>query len=137
MNAELIAVMDFWEREKGIQRDVLLAAVHDSLVSAAKKAVGPARELRVDIDRKSGDIKAFAKLIVSERILSKHDQISLFDARRIKADAQMGEELEVEVTPAGFGRIASQYARQALMQQIRKAEKDLIFAEFKDRVGMW
>jgi len=135
MNAELIAVMDFWEREKGIQRDVLLAAVHDSLVSAAKKAVGPARELRVDIDRKSGDIKAFAKLIVSERILSKHDQISLFDARRIKADAQMGEELEVEVTPAGFGRIASQYARQALMQQIRKAEKDLIFAEFKDRVG--
>jgi len=135
MNAELIAVMDFWEREKGIQRDVLLAAVHDSLVSAAKKAVGPARELRVDIDRKSGDIKAFAKLIVSERILSKHDQISLFDARRVKADAQMGEELEVEVTPAGFGRIASQYARQALMQQIRKAEKDLIFAEFKDRVG--
>ena len=135
MNAELIAVMDFWEREKGIQRDVLLAAVHDSLVSAAKKAVGPARELRVDIDRKSGDIKTFAKLIVSERILSKHDQISLFDARRVKADAQMGEELEVEVTPAGFGRIASQYARQALMQQIRKAEKDLIFAEFKDRVG--
>ena len=135
MNAELIAVMDFWEREKGISRDVLMAAVHDSLVSAAKKAVGPARELRVDIDRKSGDIKAFAKLIVSERVLSKHDQISLFDARRLRADAQLGEECEVEVTPAGFGRIASQYARQALMQQIRKAEKQLIFTEFKDRVG--
>ena len=135
MNAELIAVMDFWEREKGISRDVLMAAVHDSLVSAAKKAVGPARELRVDIDRKSGDIRAFAKLIVSEKVLSKHDQIGLFDARRIKADAVMGEELEVEVTPAGFGRIASQYARQALMQQIRKAEKQLIFTEFKDRVG--
>ncbi len=69
------------------------------------------------------------------RSLSKHDQISVFDARRIKADAQLGEELEVEVTPAGFGRIACQYAKQALMQQLRRAEKELIFTEFKDRVG--
>jgi transcription termination/antitermination protein NusA len=84
---------------------------------------------------RTGDIKAFAKLVVSEKVLSKHDQISVFDARRIKADAQLGEELEVEVTPAGFGRIASQYAKQALMQHIRRAEKQLIFTEFKDRVG--
>ncbi len=135
MNADLLAVMEFWEREKGISRDDLLAAVHDSLVSAAKKAVGPARELRVDIDAKSGDIRAFAKLVVSERVLSKHDQISVFDARRLKADAQLGEELEIEVTPTGFGRIAAQYARQALMQQIRKVEKSKILTEFKDRVG--
>ena len=135
MNADFLAVMEFWEREKGISRDVLLAAVQESLVSAAKKAVGPARELRVQIDPKSGDIKAFAKLIVSEKVLSKHDQISLFDARRLKADAQLGEEQEIEVTPTGFGRIASQYARQALMQQIRKAEKAKILIDFKDRVG--
>ena len=135
MNADLLAVMEFWEREKGISRDVLLAAVQDSLVSAAKKAVGPARELRVEIDPKSGDIRAFAKLIVSEKVLSKHDQVTVFDARRLKADAQLGEELEIEVTPAGFGRIASQYARQALMQHIRKAEKAKILVDFKDRVG--
>ena len=84
MNADFLAVLDFWEREKGISRDVLLAAVQDSLISAAKKAVGPARELRVQIDPKSGDIKAFAKLIVSEKVLSKHDQITVFDARRRK-----------------------------------------------------
>ena len=135
MNADFLAVMEFWEREKGISRDVLLAAVQESLVSAAKKAIGPARELRVQIDPKSGDIKAFAKLIVSEKVLAKHDQISLFDARRLKADAQLGEELEIEVTPTGFGRIASQYARQALMQQIRKAEKAKILVDFKDRIG--
>lgn len=135
MNADFLAVLEFWEREKGISRDILVAAVQEALFSAAKKAVGPARELRVAIDQKSGDIKAFAKLMVSDRVLSKHDQISVFDARRIKADAQIGEEVEVEVTPVGFGRIAAQYAKQSLMQHIRRAEKNLIFAEFKDRVG--
>ena len=135
MNADFVAVLEFWEREKGISRDILVAAVHEALLSAAKKAIGPARELRCEIDQKSGDIRAFAKLMVSEKVLSKHDQISVFDARRIKADAQIGEEIEVEVTPAGFGRIASQYAKQSLMQHIRRAEKQLIFTEFKDRVG--
>ncbi len=135
MNNELIAVLDFWEREKGITKDTLLAAVQEALVSAAKKAIGPARDLRCTIDSKSGDIKAWAKLIVAEKVLSKHDQISVFDARRVNPDAQIGDEIELEVTPAGFGRIATQYAKQALMTQLRKAEKALIFAEFKDRAG--
>jgi transcription termination/antitermination protein NusA len=135
MNADFLTVLEFWEREKGISRQVLISAVEESLLSAAKKAVGPARELRCSIDPKSGDIKAFAKLIVSEKVVSKHDHISLPDARKVKPDAQLGDEVEVEVTPAGFGRIASQYAKQSLMQHIRRAEKQLIFAEFKDRVG--
>src|SRR5437867_11981922 len=99
MNADFLAVLEFWEREKGINRDVLIAAVQEALLSAAKKAVGPARELRVVIDQKNGDIKAFAKLIVSEKAISKHDQIGVFDARRIRSDAQLGDEVEVEVTP--------------------------------------
>ncbi len=135
MNADFLAVLEFWEREKGINRDVLVGAVQEALLSAAKKAVGPARELRVAIDQKNGDIKAFAKLIVSDKVISKHDQISVFDARRLKENAQVGDELEVEVTPVGFGRIAAQYAKQALMMHIRRAEKALIFTEFKDRVG--
>jgi N utilization substance protein A len=135
MNADFLAVIEFWEREKGISRDVLIGAVQESLLAAAKKAVGAARELRVQIDPKNGEIRAFARLVVSEKVVSKHDQISQFDARRLKPDAQIGEELEVEVTPADFGRIASQYAKQTIIQQIRKAEKQLIFKEFKDRVG--
>jgi transcription termination/antitermination protein NusA len=135
MNAEILAGLEFYEREKGISRDVLVAAVQEALLSAAKKAVGPARELRVVTDPKTGDIKAFAKLIVSEKVISQHDQISVFDARRIKPDAQVGEEVDKEVTPTGFGRVAAQFAKQALMQKIRQAEKSLIFAEFKDRVG--
>jgi N utilization substance protein A len=135
MNDEFLAVLEFWEREKGIKREILVAAVEEALLSAAKKAVGPAREMRCTIDPKSGDIKAFAKLVVSDRVVSKHDQISIFDARRIKPDAQIGEEIEIEVTPTNFGRIASAYAKQALMTHIRRAEKQLIFTEFKDRVG--
>ena len=135
MNAELLAILEYWEREKGISRNTLLSAVEEALLSAAKKAVGPARELRVAIDPKTGDIKAFAKLIVTDKVISKHDQISIFDARRQKPEAVIGEELEVEVTPTDFGRIASQNAKQALMQHIRRAEKQLIYAEFKDRTG--
>jgi len=135
MNADFLAGLEFWEREKGVSRETLMAAVQEALLQAAKKAVGPARELRVQMDSKNGDIKAFAKLIVADKVISQHDQISVFDARRIKPDAKVGEEVEKEVTPQGFGRIAAQYAKQALMQKVRQAEKALIFTEFKDRVG--
>ncbi len=136
MNAEILAVVEYWEREKGIAKDVLLGAIQEALMQAAKKAVGPARELRVSIDAKSGDIKAWAKLMVADRVISKHDQISVFDARRAGfPEAKMGDEIEVEVTPTGFGRIAAQYAKQALAAQLRKAEKAMVYEEFKDRVG--
>ncbi len=135
MNAELLALIDYWEREKGIPRDALINAIKESLVGCAKKAVGPARNLRCTIDLKTGEIKAFATLMVSDKVVAPHDQIAIPEAHKLKADAQIGEELEVEVTPANFGRIASQHARQTLMQHIRKVEKDLIFNEFKDRTG--
>ncbi|HAB15948.1 MAG TPA: transcription termination factor NusA [Verrucomicrobiota bacterium] len=136
MNAELLANLEYFEREKGISREILLGAVQEALLAAAKKAVGPARELRVEINGKSGEIKAWAKLIVADRIISKHDQLSVFDARRAGyPDAKVGDEVEVEVTPTGFGRIASQYAKQALTGYIRKAEKAMVYEEFKDRVG--
>ena len=135
MNAEFIAGLEFWEREKGVSREVLMGAVEEALLQAAKKAVGPARELRVEMDSKNGVIKAFAKLIVADKVISQHDQISVFDARRIKADAKVGDEIEKEVTPQGFGRVAAQYAKQALMQKVRQAEKAMIMTEYKDRVG--
>jgi N utilization substance protein A len=135
MNVDILAGLEYWEKEKGISRAVLAAAVEESLLLAAKKAVGPARELRCTIDPKGGDVKAFAKLVVTDKVISKHDQISVFDARRIKSDAVIGDEVEVEVTPAGFGRIAAQFAKQSLMLHIRRAEKQMIFAEYKDRVG--
>jgi len=135
MNADLLAILEYWEREKGISKDTLLEAVEEALISAAKKAVGPARNLRVQIDRKNGDIRAYATLVVMEKPESKHDHISLAEAKRFHPEAQLGAEVEMEVTPENFGRIASQNAKQALLQHLRKAEKQLIYSEFKDRTG--
>src|SRR4051812_14885247 len=135
MNAEFIAMLEHLERERGIKRDVLIEAVETALVSAAKKAVEAGRELRCVIDRKSGNIKAFAKLFVVERVQNKHDEIALPAARKIKADAQIGEEVDVEVTPKDLGRIAAQTAKQAIMQRLRAAERDIILDEYRDRAG--
>jgi NusA N-terminal domain. len=123
MNADFLAVIEYWEKEKGISRDVLTSAVQEALLSAAKKAVGPARELRVAIEPKTGDIRAFAKLIVSDKVISKHDQISTFEARRLKPDAQVGDEVEKEVTPTGFGRIAAQTPSRRSCNSFAKRKK--------------
>ena len=135
MNSEFIAMLDYLERERGIKREVLIEAVSNALLSASKKAVGPARELRIDINPKTGEIRALANLMVVEKVVNEHDEISLSKARKTKADVQIGEALEVEVTPRDFGRIAAQTAKQAMMQRIRQAEKEMIYDEFKDRAG--
>jgi transcription termination/antitermination protein NusA len=135
MNSDLLAVLDYMEREKGIRREVLLDALTGALLTAAKKSVGPARELRVNIDPRSGEITVMVSLVVVEEVINIHDEISLVRARKIKEDAQIGDILDVEVTPEGFGRIAAQTAKQAILQRIRQAEKELIYDEFKDRAG--
>jgi len=135
MNSELIAVLDYYEKEKGIKREILVEALSSALLSASKKAVGPARELRIDIDPKNGTVRAMASLIAVERVSDQHDEIQISKVRRVKPDAEVGDVVDWEVTPANFGRIAAQTARQAIMQKIRQVEKDMIYDEFKDRAG--
>jgi len=135
MNSDLLAVLDYMEREKGIKREILLEALSGALLTAAKKSVGPAREMRVAIDPKTGEITALANLIVADVVRNIHDEIPLARARKTKPDAAVGDVIEVVVTPEGFGRIAAQTARQAILQRIRQIEKEMIFDEFKDRAG--
>jgi N utilization substance protein A len=135
MNAEFIAMLDYLERERGIKREILIEAVSNALLSASKKSVGASRDLHIDIDSKTGEIRALANLLVAEKVTNPQDEISLEKARRIKPDAQVGEAVEVEVTPKNFGRIAAQTAKQAMMQRIRQVEKEMIYEEFKDRAG--
>jgi len=135
MNNELLAVLDYMERERGIERETLITAVESALLSASKKSVGPAKDLRIEIDRKTCDIRALAKVQVVENVTEPHDQITLANARRLKPDAELGDFLEVEVTPKNFGRIAAQTAKQAILHKIRQAEKDKVYEEYKDRPG--
>jgi N utilization substance protein A len=136
MNSELITMLDLLEREKGIKRDVLVEAISTSILAASKKSfTSGTRELRIEINPQNGAIRAMARLIAAEKISSPHDEILLTKARAIKPDAQPGEEIEVEVTPRDFGRIAAQAARQAINQRLRQIEREMIYDEFKDRAG--
>ena len=135
MNAEIAAMLDYMERERGIKRETLLEALSTALLSASKKSVGAARDLRIDIDPKTCDIRALANLIVVENVTNPQDEITLSKARKLKPEAKIGDTVEVEVTPKNFGRIAAQTAKQAMMQRIRQVEKEMIYEEFKDRAG--
>jgi N utilization substance protein A len=135
MNSELIAVLDYLESERGIDRETLLTLVEESLISAARKAVGPANELRVHIDRKTGDIRALAQLEVVETVVQRESEISLEDAQVRIPDAELGQTVDWEVTPENFGRIAAQTARQVIAQRLRQAERQNICDEFRERIG--
>src|SRR5258708_40272940 len=95
MSGELIVAVEYFQREKGIDKEILLEAVEQALLQASKKSVGPARDLRIEIDRKTGEIHAFAKLKVVELVANKNDEISLPDARRKNPAAQLGEDLDL------------------------------------------
>ncbi len=135
MNSEFIAMLDYLEREKGISRDTLIEAISSALVAASKKSFSCSREVRVEINPKNGQIRAFAKPLVVEGVTNPQEEISLAKARLSKPDIQVGDEIEIEVTPRDFGRIAAQTARQAIAQRIRQIEKEMIYEEFKDRAG--
>jgi N utilization substance protein A len=135
MTNELLALFEYYEKEKGIDRMTMVEALEGALLSASRKSIGPARELKVHIDPQKGKIKVSATLLVVDHVQKPYDEIDGFTARRIKPEIQIGDELEVEVTPKNFGRIAAQTAKQAMMQRLRQAEKELIYDEFKDRAG--
>jgi N utilization substance protein A len=135
MNSELLSILSYIEKDRGIDREILIEALESALQSASKKAVGAERDLRVHIDRKTGDIKAFASCLVVDHVTSRPDEIALMDARRIDPALKVGDAIEREVTPKNFGRIAAQTAKQVILQKIRMAERSIVFEEYKDRVG--
>lgn len=134
MNNELLTVLSYLERERGIQRETLIEAVEFALQSAAKKSMGTSRDVRVEVDRQTCAITTYQTLIVSDEVKGA-DFISLKKARTIKPDAQPGDAIEIKAQPKDFGRIAAQTAKQAVLQKIRQAERDIVFEEYKDRIG--
>ncbi|MEM7603435.1 MAG: transcription termination factor NusA, partial [Verrucomicrobiota bacterium] len=135
MTNELAALFDYYEKEKDLDRDTMVEVIESALLQASKKSIGPARELRIDIDPNKGKIKAMATLIVVEAVSSPFEEVALNTAQRMKPGIGLGDELDVEITPKDFGRIAAQTAKQALMQRLRQEEKAKIYEEFKDRAG--
>ncbi len=132
---EIKAFLSYWEKERGIDREILVQALEQALLQASRKSVSPAKNLRIEIDRKTYAIRAIATVKVVEQVHNPHDEITLARARRIKPDAQLGDEVEVDVTPRDFGRIAAQNARQVFTQKLRQAEREVVKAEYTHLVG--
>lgn len=122
------------EREKGIDRKSLIAAIEDALHSAYKKNYGVSQQLIVQLDQNSGRATVFAVKEVVEKVTLPHNQISLEDARSLDKEIELGGVVKEEITPHEFGRISAQIAKQVIIQRIREAERDLIYEEFKKRV---
>jgi N utilization substance protein A len=135
MNSELNAVVEYMERERGVDRETIIEAIESALQTAADKNAEDAEVLRVNIDRNSLDIKAFATKKVVMSVDDRYNEISLAEARRSDPDAQLDEMIEIESTPRNFGRIAAQTAKQTILQKIRQAEKCRVFEDYKDRAG--
>ena len=135
MNRELLYVIEQVGREKGIGSEVLFEALESALLSASKRTMGTADNVRLTLDRKTGAIRVFAELKVVETVADPKLEIGLEEARRLRADAQLEETVEVDLPPQEFGRIAAQTAKQVILQRVREAERQGIFSEFKDREG--
>jgi N utilization substance protein A len=136
MSNELLTMLEYLERERGISRDTLLQAMQEAIIKAAGKGFGGyTRELRVEISPKTGKIRGVANVLVVEKVTNPQEEMLLARAQVIKPGIQPGDTLEVEVEPAAFGRIAAGVARNAIMSSIRRVEKERIYEEFKDRAG--
>jgi len=140
MTTDIVALIEFYEKEKAIDRDRVVEALEYAFCSAYRKMVPGAdaiESLRADINEKKGDTRIFASLevVADDDYVDKFNEVPLQVAVKKEAGATVGDRVDFDVTPKNFGRIAVQTAKQTMMQRLRQAEKEKIYDEFKDRAG--
>jgi transcription termination/antitermination protein NusA len=135
INKELIYVIQQIGNEKGIGVEVLFEALESALLSASKKTMGVADNVRMHLDRHTGALQVFARKKVVAAVGDPKLEIRLAEARALNAAAELEDEIEVELAPQEFGRIAAQTAKQVILQRVRDAERDAIYSEFIDKEG--
>ncbi|WP_188454352.1 transcription termination factor NusA [Virgibacillus oceani] len=133
MSSQLFDAIDYLEKEKGIDKDVLLEALEAALISAYKKNFKSAANVRVDLDESAGTMRVFARKTIVEEVEDSQQELSIDEAKKIDPNYDLEDVIEVEVTPKDFGRIAAQAAKQVVTQRIREAERGVIFSEYADR----
>ncbi len=133
MNVEFIEALEEIEQEKGISKDVILEALESALISSYKKNFGSSQNVEVEINKHSGIVKVYAQKNVVEDVKDELLEISLEEAKNIDDKYQLGDIVNIEITPKNFGRIAAQTAKQVVIQRIKDAERDVIYDEFINR----
>jgi N utilization substance protein A len=135
MSSEILSVLEYMEKEKGIPRADMISTIINAIKTAALKGVNSGQEIKIEISPKNGQLKAWSILKVVDSVADPKLQIHVEKAQVFKAGAVIGDTIEKEIDPSYLGRIAAQTARQAIMQRLRAFEKERIYDDFKDSVG--
>ena len=135
MSSEILAVLEYMEKEKGISRDDMIATIEGAIKAAAERGVNKQGEVRVEINPKTGSMQAWSRLEVVESVADTASEIHVDKARLYAENPKVGDFVERELDPAYLGRIAARTAEQAIKQRLRQFEKEHIYDEFRDQVG--
>ena len=134
-NKELILALEELEKEKGIKKEYLLESIETALVTAYKRNFDSLENVKVQMDPQTGATHVYAIKEIVEKVKDDALEISLKEAQKINKSLKEGENVEVEIVPRDFGRIAAQTAKQVIIQKLREAEREIIFTEFNERKG--
>ena len=134
-NKELILALEELEKEKGIKKEYLLESIETALVTAYKRNFDSLENVKVQMDPQTGATHIYAIKEIVEKVKDDALEISLKEAQKINKSLKEGENVEVEIVPRDFGRIAAQTAKQVIIQKLREAEREIIFTEFNERQG--
>ncbi len=135
MNQEIVRIIEQISREKGIEKDILLAGVEAAVLSAAKRRYGAVDNLQAHFNPQTGTLDlTIAKTVVAQ-LNDPKSEIALEQARTYDLEAKVGDALPIPLEVEGFGRIAAQTAKQVIIQKVREAERDIIYNEYKGREG--
>ncbi len=132
---ELVDAMKELEEERGIKKDYLLESLELALVTAYKKNFDSADNVKVVIDRETGEMHVYSTKTVVEAVKDEPLEISLQNAQKISKKYEIGDSVDVEIVPKNFGRIAAQTAKQVVVQKIREAEREIVYNEFNEKKG--
>ncbi|MEZ4870476.1 MAG: transcription termination factor NusA [Caldilineaceae bacterium] len=135
MSKALIAGINQVATDKGLDREVIFAAIEAALVSAYKRNYGSVANVSSEVDRVSGEMRIFAEREVVDEVFNERTEITEGDARKIYPNVKMGDVVRVETKPDDFGRVAAQTAKQVILQRIREAERDNVYESFSHQVG--
>ncbi|RMH03087.1 MAG: transcription termination/antitermination protein NusA, partial [Nitrospirae bacterium] len=135
MKRELMTVIEQIGREKGIDKERVIAAVESALLTAAKKRYGNNENIQVHINRETGEISIFSLKTIADTVTDAKSQISLEEAKAINAEAELGDEIGSFIDMEEFGRIAAQAAKQVICQKVREAEWEAVEREYSKKEG--
>src|SRR5689334_249871 len=136
MQQDLNRVIEQVSKEKGIDKTILVSALENAMVSAAKKKFGHQRKIEAQFNSEIGEVELFEAKTVVQEIQDEATEITLQEARdTLDPDAEIGDELLCKLDSSLFGRIAAQAAKQNIVQRLRDAEREIIYSEFKGREG--